>query len=217
MVLILYKLDPSPPVRAVYMVIEILDILDIQYVDVNLFEKEHLNESYLQMNPQHTIPTLKDDDFVIWDSHAICVYLLTKYGKDDSLYPVDPKMRAIIDQRLHFNSGILFPALRSNVAPILFKDQKNISEEGAENIKSAYEFIDKFLKDDPWLAGDQFTLADICCVSTISTLNELIPIDGDQYPNLLAWLERCSTEEFYKKGNEPGLSLFRQLLKSKLG
>ncbi|KAF4531265.1 hypothetical protein B566_EDAN019338 [Ephemera danica] len=61
------------------------------------------------MNPQHTVPTLDDNGFYIWDSHAINAYLVTKYGKNDSLYPRDPQKRAIIDQRLHFDSGILFP------------------------------------------------------------------------------------------------------------
>ena len=36
-------------------------------------------------------------------------YLVNTYGKDDSLYPKnDYKRRAIIDHRLHFDSGILF-------------------------------------------------------------------------------------------------------------
>lgn len=36
-------------------------------------------------------------------------YLVEKYGKDDALYPKDIKKRAIITQRLHFDSNVLFP------------------------------------------------------------------------------------------------------------
>lgn len=64
------------------------------------------------MNPQHTIPTLEDDGKKIWDSHAINAYLVGKYGKDDSLYPKDLAKRAIVDQRLHFDSGMIFNWLR---------------------------------------------------------------------------------------------------------
>lgn len=61
------------------------------------------------MNPQHTVPTLDDDGNVIWDSHAIMGYLVNKYAKDDSVYPKnDPYKRAIIDQRMHFENGIVF-------------------------------------------------------------------------------------------------------------
>jgi hypothetical protein len=45
-------------------------------------------------------------------SHAINAYLVNKYAKDDSLYPKDPQKRAIVDQRLHFDSGVLFPRMR---------------------------------------------------------------------------------------------------------
>lgn len=61
------------------------------------------------MNPQHTVPTLDDDGKVIWDSHAIMGYLANKYAKDDSVYPKnDPYKHAIIDQRMHFENGIVF-------------------------------------------------------------------------------------------------------------
>lgn len=61
------------------------------------------------MNPQHTIPTLDDDGFILWESHAILPYLVGKYAKNKLLYPDNLKKRAVIDQRMHFNSNILFP------------------------------------------------------------------------------------------------------------
>ncbi|PZC82948.1 hypothetical protein B5X24_HaOG200230 [Helicoverpa armigera] len=215
--LTVYKIDASPPVRSVFMTIEASKISDVEYVDVKVLDGDHLNpRSPIYVNPQHTVPLLKDDDFYIWDSHAIAIYLVTKYGADDSLYPADPKKRAVIDQRLHFDSGILFPALRGTVEPVFYKGEKSFRTENLEKITKAYEFAEKFLASSQWFAGYEITLADICCVSSISTMNELIPIDEELYPNLAGWLKRCGEQEFYKKGNEPGLEKFRDLKKLKL-
>lgn len=70
------------------------------------------NHKILQINPQGTIPTLVEEDgFTVWESHAINAYLVNKYGKDDSLYPKDYRIRAVVDQRLHFDTGVLFPRM----------------------------------------------------------------------------------------------------------
>jgi len=46
-------------------------------------------------------------------SHAIAGYLVRSYAADDSLYPQDPKQKGIVDQRLYFEAGILFPRIRA--------------------------------------------------------------------------------------------------------
>ncbi|CAB3233290.1 unnamed protein product [Arctia plantaginis] len=213
MVLTLYKKDTSAPCRSVFMVLEALGIMDVKLINMNLQQRDQFKEEYLRMNPQHTIPTLIDDDFVIWDSHAITTYLINKYAKDDSLYPNDARRRALVDQRLHFDTGVLFAALFATMVPVLYHGEKTFRPENLAKIKNAYDIIEKFFSG-PWLTGDTLTLADICCVSTISSLNEIIPIDVNLYPKLTAWFTRCSTQEFYIKANMVGLQAFREMVKN---
>ncbi|KAF7277167.1 hypothetical protein GWI33_009348 [Rhynchophorus ferrugineus] len=65
------------------------------------------------INPGHTVPTLVDEDYVSWDTHAILGHLVHKYGNDDSLYPKDPERKDMVDQKLFFESDTLCPRVNS--------------------------------------------------------------------------------------------------------
>ncbi|GBP18467.1 Glutathione S-transferase 1 [Eumeta japonica] len=209
MPLTLYKLDASPPARAAMMAAKALNIKDIEYIDINLLEGHHLKDEYTKLNPQHTVPTLVDGDFAIWDSHAIATYLVSEYGADDSLYPAEPKSRALVDQRLHFDSGILFPSCAHG-------GEKAFIEENLKKIEKAYDFLEKFLTQN-WIAGDNFTVADICCGATTSSLDLIVPIAESKYPNITAWLKRCAELDLFKETNEPGNKALGGLIKTKVG
>merc|ERR1712241_1533006 len=86
----------------------------------DLMKGDHKTPEYLKMNPQHTIPTMKDGDFCMNESRPIATYLASKYGKDDKLYPKDVTTRAIVDQRLYFDMGVFYKAFGDNVYPIMF-------------------------------------------------------------------------------------------------
>lgn len=77
MTLTLYYTELSPPVRASLLTIKALG-LNVDLKPVNLMTGEHLTPEYLQKNPFHTVPTLEDGEFTIWDSHAINSYLVGK-------------------------------------------------------------------------------------------------------------------------------------------
>nr|CAH7731540.1 unnamed protein product [Callosobruchus chinensis] len=133
MTLTLYYLEMSPAVRSTLITIKALG-LDVEMKAVNLMAGEHLTPEYLKMNPLHTVPTLKDGDFVVFDSHAINSYLVDKYGKDDSLYPKDLQKRATVNQRLFFDCGVLFPNLGAIVVSVLRENAKTVSKDKADNV-----------------------------------------------------------------------------------
>ncbi|PSN34563.1 Glutathione S-transferase D1 [Blattella germanica] len=124
--------------------------------------------SNLQMNPQHNIPTLNDNGFCLSESRAICAYLLDRYAKDDSLYPKDPKKRAVVNQRLYFDAGTLCKKCLDYYYGIVWMG-KEPEPEKLEIFKEAVKILDKFLEETPWAAGDHLTLADIDLITTIST------------------------------------------------
>ncbi|KAK4877102.1 hypothetical protein RN001_009608 [Aquatica leii] len=208
----LYCLHTSPPVRSVYLTAAALG-LQLELVEVNILKGDNRTEDFLKMNPQHTVPTLDDNGTIIWDSHAINIYLVSKYGKDKSLYPEDHYKRAIINQRLHFDSGMVFPVFLRIVMPILTGNTKTVPNNLIEETAQVYEFLDKFLEGSTWVAGNNVTLADFSLLSTITTLDDLVPIDSNKYANIIAWIKRGEQLPYYH-ANATGLELFRLKIKS---
>ncbi|CAD7015316.1 unnamed protein product [Ceratitis capitata] len=190
--LVLYGVDMSPPVRACKLTLAALD-LQYEFVLVKLLDGEHRKAEYLRKNPQHTVPMLEDDGEYIWDSHAIITYLVRRYGKDDTLYPKDFIKRAKVDQRLHFETGVLFQGCLRNIAlPVFYDNESEVARAKINAIYEAYDFLEAFLDEQPYLCGPSITLADFSVVSTVSSLVGLAPIEEAKHPKLKAWLERMS-------------------------
>lgn len=80
---------------------------------MDLWKKEQLNKDFVKINPQHTVPTLNDNGFILWESRAIAIYLADRNHPDvHPLYPKEVHQRAVIDQRLYFDCGTLQPRLK---------------------------------------------------------------------------------------------------------
>lgn len=203
MTIIIHKTSVSPPARATLMVVDILG-LKVETREVNLPTREQFKPEYLQKNPLHTVPLLEDGDLVVSDSHAIITYLVSEYGNDEQrkLYPITPAVRAKIDQRL----------LRTVIYSVV-KSRMRMTVEQVNDIEEAYSVTEKYLSATQYIACDYLTLADISCVSTISSLDCVVPIEK-KYVKLLAWWNRLKKERWYQKENEPGLKLFDGFIKN---
>ncbi|KAI9585055.1 hypothetical protein GQX74_006950 [Glossina fuscipes] len=186
----LYYLPGSAPCRAVIMTAKALG-LQLNKKLLNLMAGEQMKPEFLKLNPQHTIPTLVDGDFSLWESRAIMVYLVEKYGKTDSLYPKCPKKRAIINQRLYFDMGTLYKSFADYYYPQIFS-KAPADPEMHKKIETAFDFLNSFLQGQQYAAGDTLTVADIALLATVSTF-EVAGFDFSKYPNVAKWYANAKT------------------------
>nr|XP_033341624.1 glutathione S-transferase 1-1-like isoform X1 [Megalopta genalis] len=178
---------------------------------VNLMAGEQMKPEFLKMNPQHTIPTIDDNGFYMGESRAIMLYLVEQYAKDDSLYPKDPKKRAVINQRLFFDACTLYKSLADYYYPMLFA-KAPADKQKFEAIGTALTFAEKFLEDNEFFAGKTMTVADLTLVATITTLTAL-GYDLSKYKNVNRWLAKMkTTAPKYEEANGAGVAEFKKIV-----
>ncbi|KAB0791868.1 hypothetical protein PPYR_03668 [Photinus pyralis] len=209
---VLYVLYASPAVRSVLVTAKILN-LKLDEREVDFLKGEHLKPEYLKLNPLHTMPTLNDNGNVINDSHAINTYLVGKYGQDDSLYPKGLYQRALVDQKLAFNLGKLYPILVSVDYAYMKGEIKAIPSEDIERIRTLYDFLEAFLENSDWISLGTFSLADIHCYTTISCMNFHVTLDEKIYPKSYGWMMRCRSLPCFSDDHER-VKLFEDYFKS---
>lgn len=176
-----------------------------------------MTAEFLKLNPQHTIPVLDDNGVVVSDSHVICSYLADKYaGQNDELYPKNEAQRRLIDARLYYDCGHLFPRVRFIVEPVIYFGVAQIPEDRITYMQKAYDGLEHCLTGATYLAGDKLTIADLCTVATVTTAAAFAPIEEAKYPRLTEWIKRMEALPYYEANNQQGLDMLVQLVKGLL-
>ncbi len=117
---------------------------------------------FVALNPNAQVPVIIDEEFVLWESNAILSYLAHKHG---ALLPANPQRRSLVEQWLYWQLGELNPAWSYAVNALLRKnpayaDDARIAESVAKWTRML-TILDGRLMNQPFVAGDMFTIADI--------------------------------------------------------
>ncbi|XP_040156506.1 glutathione S-transferase D7 [Anopheles arabiensis] len=213
---VLYYLPPSPPCRSVLLLAKMIGV-ELELKALNVMEGEQLKPDFVELNPQHCIPTLDDHGLVLWESRVILAYLVSAYGKDENLYPKDFRSRAIVDQRLHFDLGTLYQRVVDYYFPTI-QLGAHLDQTKKAKLAEALGWFEAMLKQYQWSAANHFTIADIALCVTVSQI-EAFQFDLHPYPRVRAWLQKCKDElqgHGYKEINETGAETLAGLFRSKL-
>uniref|UniRef100_A0A1B6EFS7 Uncharacterized protein n=1 Tax=Clastoptera arizonana TaxID=38151 RepID=A0A1B6EFS7_9HEMI len=206
----------SPPSRAVLLLAKTLKIVPALHL-VDILKGEQFNPDFTELNPQHTVPVLIDEGFIITESQASLIYLADIYDESKSVYPEDVEQTAVIHQRLYFNVGtIMRRLLGAYIMPVIFENKRKVDDENLTMLEEAFNTLNIYLDGQNWVAGDQITIADFSLIASVSTA-EAVGFPVSKYPNVMAWLDRCkSTMTGYKEINQEGCDLMAQVYKAKM-
>lgn len=140
---------------------------------INLMAAEHKSEAFIQLNPNGQVPVLEDGDFVIAESNTILRYLCDREGLA-GWYPAEAQARAQVDQWLDWNQCRLSPATGDIVFNSVFMGENGDSAaiaRGRDLLTSLAPILEKALQAQPYVAGEQATIADLSIASSLSQLD----------------------------------------------
>jgi glutathione S-transferase len=158
--------------------------------------------AYRGMNPTGLVPTLQEDDFTLWESNAILRYLCHAHAAHSMLWPQDPHTRANIDRWMDAQQtvlnrpmGVVFWGLVRT--PADKRDPAAVAQ-GVADAARAYGMIEPLLAKHAYIAGPDFSLADIPWgVHAHRWFN--MDFDRPSLPALRAWYDRLCERPAYKQ------------------
>ncbi len=143
---------------------------EYEYIPINLQAGEHKKPAFLKINPFGKIPALIDDDLILSESAAICTYIAEKFPAS-KLIPKTPQGRAEYFHWLFFvvselETHLWTAAKHDRILP----EDKRVSaviKTCEWEFAKAADLLSQHLSQHAYLANDEFSGADIVCVSIL--------------------------------------------------
>lgn len=157
---------------------------------------------YRAMNPNGVVPTLIEDDFVLWESNAILRYLAASHEAGHAFWPRDLRARADVDRWMDWQQTTLGPPMTTvfwglvRTAP----EQRDMAaiNKAASRLGTLYGFLEARLAEHDYIAGSALTLCDISIGVHAHRWMSFEGIDKPAHPHLRAWYERLLARPPFK-------------------
>jgi len=171
-----------------------------QRIDAGLQHGVVNTPEYRAMNPNGLVPTIDDEGFILWESHAIVRYLSAKHGAG-SLWPNDLRVRADSDRWMDWAftfAAVLRPVFWNLIRTPPEKRDHKLVEEGIQKAGELATYVDARLADRPYVAGESLTMGDIPLGCHLQLWFRL-EIARPAVPKLQGWFERLCARPAYAK------------------
>ena len=173
-------------------------------VDAGLAFGVNNTPEYKAMNPNGLVPTMDEDGFILWESHAIVRYLARKHGSGSgsgNIWPEDARTAADADRWMEWYDTTLWP----NVRPIFHTlvrtapEKRNMAlvEEHRKLLAGNWQLLDAQLASRDYVAGKRFSVGDIPLgVAAYRWFN--LPLERPSQPNVERWYRRLTERAAFR-------------------
>jgi len=176
---------------------------------INIGKGDQFGTGFVEVNPNSKIPALMDHSVTppqrVFESGAILLYLAEKFG---ALLPTDPTARTECLSWLFWQMGSA-PYLGGGFghfyayAPMKFE---YAIDRFAMETKRQLDVLDRLLATRPWIAGDDYSIADIAIWAWYGQAvlgrmyNAAEFLDVTSYTHVLAWAEKIDARPAVRRG-----------------
>jgi GST-like protein len=166
---------------------------------IDIGKDEQFAPDFLRISPNNKIPAIvdRDNDFSLFESGAILMYLAEKTGK---LMPKELKARYRVIEWLMWQMGGVGPMLGQVHHFVKYNPGKApyAEERYSKEAHRLYGVLNKRLEGSEYIAGD-YSIADIATWPWISRF-EWQQIDLNRYPNVKRWYVAIANRPAVQKG-----------------
>ena len=193
----------TPNGHKVHIMLEELG-LPYKVIPVDIGAGDQFKPEFLAITPNHRIPAIVDPDgpggepLELFESGAILIYLGEKTGQ---LIPMDARARLICLQWLMFQMGGVGPMFGqynhfANYAP---ERLPYAVERYTNEVKRLHRVLNKRLGEAAYLAGDDYSIADIATFPWVRGADRR-GIDLADYPNVKRWHDAIAARPAVQRG-----------------
>jgi glutathione S-transferase len=167
---------------------------------------------YKALHPIGAAPVITDDDLVLAESGAVVEYIVGKYGNGRLTPTSGHRDFSHFLYWFHFANG----TLQANMGRNMILNRLKLPEDNPvllatkARVDRAFDLIEARTGEAEYLAGSEFTAADIMMGFSLTTMRYFLPYDLARCPNILGYLRRIGQRPAYRRAMEkgdPGMAL----------
>ena len=196
---------PTPNGHKIHIMLEETG-LDYEVIPVDIGQGDQFDPEFLRISPNNKMPAIVDRDgpggepYPMFESGAILMYLAEKTGR---FMPQETAARYRVVQWLMFQMGHIGPMLgQAHHFRAYAPEQIPYAVERYTNeANRLYDVLDKRLGESAWLAGDDYSIADIAVFPWLRS-HERQGVDLAGYPNVKRWFDEIAARPAVMRGVE---------------